>query len=169
MEFYGTHISVPTSSGQVSHDRPDPPTLKENEVLLDVIFTYRGMRQDFSWLVMPIGMTECDLLHALLNPLSNVKLARLTKISTASMDLKHASVVGEMESLRFYCQQWPWLACRFGKFYFNAERNQDEDTVELKKFRDEMWHTRFVLGRVESARQGNTAFVTSLGELCASS
>jgi hypothetical protein len=95
--------------------KKQPPA--KSKSVFDVILTFRVFEQTFlNPFAVPKGISEAGFVQAVFAELDDEKLAELVKISACM----HYASGEEIES---------WIPPREGKFYFNPEVNDDEDTV----------------------------------------
>jgi hypothetical protein len=94
--------------------KPSPP---KSKCIFDLILTFRDLEQIFiNPFAVPKGISEAGFVQAVFAELDDEKLAELVKISACI----HFTPGEEIES---------WIPPREGKFYFNTEVNDDEDTI----------------------------------------
>ncbi len=118
-KFFGTKFEFCRGSANTMSTRRAPKKVKKPTPtsVFDVIVTFREREQLFlDPFVVPKGIPEPGFVQAVFAKLDDDELDELVKISVCM----HFTPAEVLEA---------WIPPRQGKFYFNPETNDDEDTI----------------------------------------
>ncbi len=92
--------------------------------LVQIIFTFRNYDQEISEVNIPNGLDDYGFLFRVFDTFENKELKKLSDLVKMSC----CQMLGKDDKL------FQYLKDRNGKYYFNDETNEDEDTKKLKSY-----------------------------------
>lgn len=103
--------------------RKNRNTIRTNKISVEFLFTYYDKEQEIWTTEVPRNISQSDFMLFIFNELGKENVNSLLKISTCQYGLKNID-----QAIKF-------LMDRNGKYYFNTEVNNDDDTKYWEDFK----------------------------------